>query len=147
MSTRRVAVAAGAVTLVAAGCSSGYEALGTHTAQVLINGSVVAEKPRIRCEQVQWVWFIKSLEQTPGFSAQVQTGETVQARLVRIENLGGFTGSSWNADTTAPATPVGVEADAEVTDGTFIISGTAMGFYNDDPAETTTASFEIRTDC
>ncbi|WP_256736017.1 lipoprotein LpqH [Mycolicibacterium hippocampi] len=28
-----------------------------------------------------------------------------------------------------------------------IISGTAMGYYDDDPAETTTASFEIRTDC
>ena len=60
---------------------------------------------------------------------------------------GGFTGSSWNAETTAPATPVGVEADAEITDGVFTISGTAMGFYQDDPAETTTAEFEIRTDC
>ncbi|WP_370331695.1 lipoprotein LpqH [Mycolicibacterium hippocampi] len=137
----------GAVTLVAAGCSDGYEALGTRTAQVLINGSEVDENPRIQCEQVQWVWFIKSMEQNPGFSAQVRTGETVVARLVRIENLGGFTGSSWNAETTAPAIPAGVEAEAEVTDGTFTISGTATGFYQDDPAESATADFEIRTDC
>ncbi|MGB2918833.1 MAG: lipoprotein LpqH [Mycobacterium sp.] len=147
MSSRRLAIAMGAVTLVAAGCSSGYEALGTRTAQVSINGTEVAENPRIQCEQVQWVWFIKSLQETPGFSAQVHTGDTVVPRLVRIENLGGFTGSSWNAETTAPATPVGVEADAEITDGVFTISGTAMGFYQDDPAETTTAEFEIRTDC
>ncbi|WP_159229318.1 lipoprotein LpqH [Mycolicibacterium vanbaalenii] len=147
MSTSRWAVAMGTVALVVAGCSSSYEALGTRTAEVLINGTEVAEKPRVRCEQVQWVWFIKSLEQTPGFSAQVRTGDAVVARLVRIENLGGFTGSSWNAETTAPATPVGVEAEADIADGTFTISGTAMGFYHDDPAETTTASFEIRTEC
>ena len=143
----RVAFATVTATLLVAGCSSGYEALGTHTARVLINGNEVAERPPVRCEQVQWVWHIKSLEQTPGFSAQVETGVTVDARLVRIENLGGFTGSSWNATATAPSTPTGVEADAEVEDGTFTITGTAMGFYQDDPAETTTADFEIRTDC
>jgi len=137
----------GAMALVATGCASGYEALGTRTAQVSINGTETAENPRIRCEQVQWVWFIKSLEETPGFSAQVRTGETVVARLVRIEDLGGFTGSSWNADITGPAIPVGVEADAEVADGAFTISGTATGFYQDDPAESATAEFEIRTDC
>lgn len=131
------------VTLVATGCSSGFDALGTHTAQVLINGSEVAEQPLVKCRQVQWVWFIESLEPTPGFTAQISTGDTVQARLVRIENLGGFTGGAWDATATAPD----VEADADIIDGTFTIAGTAMGFYHDDPAETTTASFEIRTDC
>ncbi|MGB3351525.1 MAG: lipoprotein LpqH [Mycobacterium sp.] len=133
--------------MVIAGCSSGYEALGTHTARVLINGSDIGDQPPIRCEQSQWVWFIESLRETPGFTAQVSTGDTVQARLVRIDDLGGFTGSSWNAATTAPSTPSGVGVDAELVDGTFTISGTAMGYYDDDPAETTTASFEIRTDC
>ena len=135
------------VPLLAAGCSTSYEALGTHTAHVLVNGSAVAEQPRVRCEQVQWVWFIDSLQETPGFTAQVRTGDAVAARLVRIENLGGFTGSSWNATATAPSTPSDVGTDAEVADGTFTITGTAMGFYQDDPAEIATASFEIRTHC
>ncbi len=135
------------VPLAAAACSTGYEALGTHTAHVLVNGNEVAEQPRVSCEQAQWVWFIDSLQENPGFTAQVRTGDAVTARLVRIENLGGFTGSSWNATVTAPSTPSDVATNAEIVDGTFTITGTAMGFYQDDPAETATASFEIRTDC
>ncbi|MDG5485809.1 lipoprotein LpqH [Mycolicibacterium gadium] len=138
-----VAVATVTTTLAAVGCTSGYEALGTHTARVLINGREIADQRPIRCEQVQWVWFIESLEQTPGFTAQVRTGDTIQARLVRIDTLGGFTGSAWDASVTAPA----VDVDADVMDGTFIITGTATGFYHDDPGETATATFEIRTDC
>ncbi|VEG54359.1 conserved lipoprotein/antigen [Mycolicibacterium aurum] len=135
------------VPLMVAGCSTGYDALGTQTAQVLVNGSMTAEHTRVTCDQVQWVWFIDSVQESPGFTAQVRTGDTVAARLVRIENLGGFTGSSWNAAVTAPSTPSSVGADAEIADGTFTITGTAMGFYQDDPAEIATASFEIRTDC
>ncbi|MGK2853459.1 MAG: lipoprotein LpqH [Microbacteriaceae bacterium] len=134
-----------ATTLLVAGCSSSYEALGTDTARVLINGSEVAEQPAVGCKQVQWVWFIESLQENPGFTAQVRTGETVVALLVRIENLGGFTGSSWN--TTASSTPTAVGADARVVNGTFTITGTAIGSYRDDPTETATARFEIRTDC
>lgn len=130
-------------TLAAAGCSSGYEALGTHTARVLINGNEIEDRPPIRCEQVQWVWFIDTLQPTPGFSAQVRTGGTALALLVRIDKLGGFTGSSWNA--TASAVDVGV--DAKAVNGTFTIAGTALGFFHDDPTETVTANFEIRTDC
>ena len=144
------------VALVAGGCSSGYEALGTHTARVLINGSEIEERPPIRCEQVGWVWFIESLQQKPGFTAQVHTGDTVGARLVRIEDLGGFTGSAWNATapaatataaTAATAVAARVETDATLTEGTFTITGTAVGYYSDDPSETATADFEIRTDC
>ena len=143
----RLAVAIGIVPLVAAGCATTYQALGTHTARVLINGNPVAEQPRVTCEQVQWVWFIKSLQEAPGFTAQVRTGDTVAARRVRIAGLGGFTGSSWNAADPAPSTPPGVGAEAVVADGTVVITGTAMGFYDDDPAEIATATFEIRTDC
>lgn len=138
-----VTIATVTTTLSAVGCTTGYEALGTHTARVLINGTEIGDRPPIRCEQVQWVWFIESLERTPGFTAQVRTGDTIKAELVRIDNLGGFTGSAWNASVTAPA----VETDAKFTTGTFTVTGTAMGFYHDDPAETATASFEIRTDC
>jgi hypothetical protein len=135
------------VPLVLTGCSTSYHALGTHTARVLLNGSEVGDQPRVKCEQTQWVWSIKSVQESPGFTAQIRTGATVEARLIRIENLGGFTGSSWNATVTAPSTPSGVGADADVNGGTFVITGTAMGFYDDDPAETSTATFNIKTDC
>lgn len=135
------------VSLLAAGCSAGYDALGTQTAQVRVNGNVVAERTLVTCDQVQWVWFIESAGESPGFTAQVRTGDTVAAELVRLEDLGGFTGSSWNATVATPSTPSAVGVDAEVADGTFVIVGTAMGWYQNDPAEIATAGFEIRTDC
>ncbi|WP_197376469.1 lipoprotein LpqH [Mycolicibacterium baixiangningiae] len=128
-----------AAALVAAGCSDGYEALGTHTAHVFINGSDIGERPRIRCEQVQWVWYIETLQDAPGFTAQVSTGERVEPRAVQIDNLGGFTGSFWDVT-------VG-SADAEITDGTVIVEGTAEGFYHENPSDRASATFEIRTDC
>lgn len=143
----RRALGLAAAALVASGCSTGYEALGTRTAHVMVNGVEISDQLRVTCEQVQWVWFIDSIQESPGFTAQVRTGADVDARLVRIENLGGFTGSAWNATVRAPSTPPAVEADAKVVRGTFEISGAAMGFYQDDPAEISTATFEIRTDC
>ncbi|ULE34509.1 lipoprotein LpqH [Mycobacterium sp. IDR2000157661] len=131
--------AAGAAVLVVSGCSSGYKAIGTHTAVVQINGVEVGEPLPVRCEQVRWDWRIETLEETPGFTALVQTGDTVVARGVMLERLGGFTGSYWDGT-------VG-SADAEVTNRTFRVTGTAKGYYLRDPSDTTTAEFVIRTDC
>ncbi|MCV7047943.1 lipoprotein LpqH [Mycobacterium frederiksbergense] len=142
-----VPLSALAVTVLVAGCASDYQALGTHTARVLINGTEVEERLAVACDQVQWVWFIESTQDEPGFTAQVRTGATVDGRLVRLQSLGGFTGSSWNTTGATPSTATDVRVDAEVTDGTFTISGIAIGSYDDDPTETTTADYEIRTDC
>lgn len=130
---------AGTAALVVSGCSSGYEALGTHAAAVQINGVDVGERLPVRCEQVRWDWRIETLGETPGFTALIQTGDTVIARGVVLEQLGGFTGSYWDGT-------VG-SADAEVTDRTFRVTGTAKGYYQRDSSETTTAEFVIRTDC
>jgi len=142
-----VPLSALAVAVLVAGCASDYQALGTHTARVLINGTEVEERLAVACDQVQWVWFIESTQDEPGFTAQVRTGATVDGRLVRLQSLGGFTGSSWNTTGATPSAATDVRVDAEVVDGTFTISGTATGSYDDDPAETTTADYEIRTDC
>lgn len=133
-----VAAMSGAL-LVASGCSDGYAALGTHTATVFINGAELDERPRIRCEQIQRNWYIETLKDAPGFTAQIRTGDDVIARGVQIEQLGGFTGSFWDGTVGA--------ADAEVVDGTFRVSGSAEGYYLHDPSENTTAEFLIRTDC
>ena len=134
-----VAAAAAVVGLTASGCSDGNAALGTHTAQVLINGVDIGERPRIRCEQVQWVWYVETLRDTPGFSAQVQTGETVEPRAVQIEGLGDFTGSYWDGTIGAAA--------ASIVEGTLMLTGTAEGYYHDAPKEDASARFAIRTDC
>ncbi|MCF6386118.1 lipoprotein LpqH [Mycobacterium sp. MBM] len=131
-----------AVILTATGCSAaGHEVRGTDIARVTINGSEIGEPLVVGCNQAQWVWFIESTQDAPGFTAQVRTGASVDGLLVRLQGLGGFTGSAWNA------TGADTRVDAEVTDGTFTISGTATGSYDDDPAATATANFEIRTNC
>lgn len=138
---RRSAVLAAVVVAASAatGCSAGYSALGTHTAEVLINGVDIGERPRIRCEQVEWIWYVETLRETPGFGAQVQTGETVEPRVVQIDDLGNFTGSFWEGTIGA--------ASASIVDGTLILTGTAEGYFHDAPKEKATALFAIRTDC
>lgn len=131
--------AVAAAMLLVSGCSSGYAALGTRTAAVSLNGNDIGERPAIECEQNRWNWYIETVEESPGFVVQMQTGDSVIARGVQIENLGGFTGSYWDGT-------VG-SADAEVTDRTFRVTGTAKGYYQRDSSETTTAEFVIRTDC
>jgi hypothetical protein len=138
---RRFAVLATAVATASAatGCSSGYSALGTHTAEVLINGVDIGDRPRIRCEQVEWVWYVETLRETPGFGAQVKTGETVEPRALQIDDLGNFTGSFWEGTIGA--------ASASIVEGTLILTGTAEGYFHDAPREKATARFAIRTDC
>lgn len=135
----RFAAVVAAAALAVTGCSDGYKALGTHTAQVLIDGVDVGERLRVRCEQVQWVWHVRTLREEPGFRAQVQTGETVEPRAVQIANLGNFTGSYWTGTVGAAA--------ASIVEGTVMLTGTAEGYFHDSPKEATTARFAIRTDC
>jgi ipoprotein LpqH len=126
------------VALAVAGCSTGSKALGTHTAQVSINGKDEGLS-KVDCEQVQWVWHIESLKDTPGFTAQVRTGDSVKPRAVQIHDVGGFTGSFWDLT-------VG-DAEATVDNGTFTITGTAEGYYHTAPNERSSARFRIETDC
>lgn len=125
--------------LILTSCSSGYAALGTHTSEVLIDGESIGKRLPVRCEQTQWNWKISTLQSTPGFIAHVQTGADVIARGLQIKQLGGFTGSFWDGN-------VG-EATASIEDGTVEVTGTALGYYERDPAEQATAHFLIRTDC
>ena len=128
-------------TAAIAGCGSGAKLLGTHTAEVTINGKNSGREYRITCEQLpSWYWTITTLEEEPGFTAMVRTGgETASAESVQIRNLGGFTGSYF---------PNGVgDAEARLAGKIFTITGSAVGFTAQEPDKTTTAHFSIRTDC
>jgi ipoprotein LpqH len=138
---RSVVVAAGALLVAAgvAGCGSPPPALGTHTAQVTINGRDTGEAHPVACSQFGWDWKIETLDEAPGFTAMFETGNTLTAESVEIRDLGGFTGSYWRYT-------VG-DAEARVVGDAFTLIGTAVGYTSDEPDETASASFTIKTDC
>lgn len=133
-----IAVIAAAVLMISTGCSSGVNALGEHLLHLRVNEHDVGAYP-VHCSQVQSLWRLETLEQTPGVVAQVNTEDSIEALSVQINNLGGFTGTYWEGTTG--------EADASLVDGKFTITGTAVGFFHDDPGERTSAPFEISTEC
>ncbi len=75
----------------------------------------------------------------PAVYAMVSNAEDLQVRLLRITELGGFTGSY----------DQGLQGEAAVTmtDRTYDIDGTAAGFDNDNPSFRTTNSFHVKIAC
>jgi ipoprotein LpqH len=134
-----VAAVAGALLAAVAGCASQPPALGTHSAQVTINGQDTGRDHRVTCSQFGWDWKVETLEETPGFMAMFQAGDTLIAEAVEIRKLGGFTGSYWRYT-------VG-DAEVGVTGGIFTLTGTAVGYTSQEPDERATATFTIKTDC
>jgi hypothetical protein len=127
-------VAAGAV-----GCSSPPAALGTHDAKVIINGEATNALQPVTCYQTGDAWTIETLDKEPGFTATIRLGDTVTAQTVDIRNLGNFTGTYWDDN-------LG-KASAKVSQNKYTISGEAQGAFADKPNQSTSAQFEITTDC
>ncbi len=138
MKRRFLAAAVGLVAVVA-GCSSPPAALGTHDAKVLINGKATNALQPVTCYQTGQAWTIETLDKEPGFTATVKLGDTVTPDTVDIRNLGNFTGTFWNDN-------LG-KAQAKVSNGKFNVSGEAKGAFADKPNQSTTATFDITTDC
>ncbi|POX89455.1 hypothetical protein C3476_26350 [Mycobacterium kansasii] len=138
----RVVNATAAVSVIAAvitGCSSeSHAGVEARTIKVLINGSDTGHH-LVDCTQVRWLWTLKTLTDDPGLTAQVETGGDVVAKLVQINNIGGFTGT-FGQDITGAA-------QASFRNGTFKVVGTAVGWYHDKPGERSSARFEIITAC
>lgn len=138
MKTRRAATAL-AVVATACGCAAPPPALGTRTAQVLINGKNTGSVHQVECSQAGWTWLVDSPGESSGFNAAFQTGAAMAAHSVQIRDLGGFTGSFWEGT-------VG-DGDVSIQNQKFTISGTAHGFFADKPTAEATAKFEITTAC
>ncbi|MBS1694932.1 MAG: lipoprotein LpqH [Actinobacteria bacterium] len=135
----RAAIAAAAVAVGVAGCAAPPAALGNRSATVTINGKTTGPAHPVECSQAGWTWLIDSPGEKSGFSAAVQSGATMTANSVQIRDLGGFTGSFWEGT-------VG-DAEASVNGGMFTITGTAHGFFADNPTGEANATFEITTAC
>lgn len=138
----RLVAGLAAVTVIAgiSGCSVKPPALGGSTATVTINGTNAGGTQQVRCSQTGWSWFIESLDgEKSGFKASFNTSAQPRADSVQIHNLGGFTGTYW-------AGTVG-QAEANVANGIYTISGTAEGAFTDNPTDDVTATFRIEADC
>ena len=134
--------AAAALFVAAAGvaaCSPPPAALGTHDAKVIIDGEATNALQPVSCYQTGEAWTIETLDKEPGFTATIRLGDTVTAQTVDIRNLGNFTGTFWDDN-------LG-KASAKVTQNKYTISGEAKGAFADKPNQSTTAQFQITTDC
>jgi len=134
-----VAVVGSVVVLGVAGCSTPEPALGGTTATVSLDGSDTGGAHAVRCRQTGWSWYIDTPEKENGFTAVLETDGGITAKSVDFRGFGGFTGSFW-------ADNIG---DAEVTgaDGSYTITGTADGTFDDKPSDKVSAKFRIQASC
>jgi ipoprotein LpqH len=138
MQTRHITVAA-ALVVGLAGCGGQPPALGGATANVSIDGRDTGNPHVVLCSQTGWSWIIETPDKGKGFSAVIDTGDTITARSVDFRDFGGFTGTFW-ADNIGKAEATGVG-------GKYTITGSVDGSYTDNPSNAVTATFRIEADC
>ncbi|CRZ14525.1 hypothetical protein BN2156_01375 [Mycolicibacterium neworleansense] len=128
-----------ALGLVASACATptGSPA-DAHTARVVINNQEMPTTYTVQCTQLSWLWTIETVPQEPGFTAIVQTGGTVEPKVMRIQGLTGFTGS---AQAQAPDTQASIEGT------TFHLSGTAHGSFADRPTKPADVQYRVEAHC
>ena len=139
MEIRHIAVAAAVLVAGLAGCSSQPPALGSETAKVTIDGKDTGNPHAVRCSQTGWAWTIETPDKTKGFTAVLDTGDTVSAKSVDFHDIGGFTGSYW-------ADKIG-KAEVSGVGGKYTITGSADGSYTDNPSNAVTTTFRIEASC
>jgi lipoprotein LpqH len=139
MKRRFAAAAVLLVAIGAAGCSSAPAALGNHDAKVMINGKATNALQPVVCTQTGQSFEIQTVDKEPGFTATIRLGDTLTAQTVDIRNLANFTGTYWDDN-------LG-KAQAKVSQGKFNVSGEAKGSFADKPNQSTTATFDITTNC
>lgn len=139
MDNRLAAVAAAVLLAGVAGCSSPPSALGGTTAKVTINGQSTGGPHAVRCSQTGWSWTIETPDDARGFTAVVDTGDTVTAQSVDFRDFGGFTGTFWKGN-------IG-DAEVSTAGGKYTIDGSADGSFTDNPSNAVTATFRIEAHC
>lgn len=140
MDSRFVAVVSAVIVVGVAGCSAPPSGLGESTAEVTIDGRDTGGPHTVRCTQTGWSWLIETPgDAESGFSATISTGDTVTPDSVTFNDFGGFSGTFWDAK---PA-----KAEANVSDGTFVVSGTAQGAFTDKPLDEVDVPFKVEADC
>jgi hypothetical protein len=139
MEIRHIAVAAAVLVAGLAGCSSQPPALGGTTAKVTIDGKDTGNPHAVHCSQTGWAWTIETPDKTKGFTAVLDTGDTVSAKSVDFHDFGGFTGSYW-------VDKIG-KAEVSGVGGKYTITGSADGSFTDNPSKAVTTTFRIEASC
>lgn len=111
---------------------------GSHTARVFIDDQEMPTAYPVQCTQTSWMWTIETEPQTPGFTAILQAGGSVEPKVMRIRDLTGFTGS---AQAEAPDTHAGID------NTTFQFSGTAHGSFADRPTKPAQVRYRVEAHC
>jgi ipoprotein LpqH len=140
MFNRIVAVAATVAVAVLGACTPRPQTPLAGTASVTINGNA-AKFNIVNCSQVEWYRTIRIGGDLSGVTVAVdERREPVTAESVRIQNLGGFTGTYSQGDGSDAA-------NISLSNGKFTITGTAHGYKVDKPGEPATATFKIVATC
>ncbi|MFV8164543.1 lipoprotein LpqH [Mycobacterium sp. 134] len=128
-----------AVALAATACAApAGSPADANTARVFIDDQEMPTSYKVQCTQISWLWTIETEPQTPGFTAIIQTGGTVEPKVMRIRDLTGFTGG---AQAGAPDTQAGID------DTKFHFSGTAHGSFADRPTKPAEVRYRVEARC
>jgi len=130
---------------VTAGCSSDQAAparpgvLPPGTAVLTVDGKDVGTTYSVRCESIDWMTRIHTDVQAAGVSAMLSNANKLRAEFVRLQDLGGFTGSYERE----------LQGEAAVTmiGPTYHITGAAQGFNHAQPTRLKSETFSITVSC
>ncbi|VEG38235.1 conserved lipoprotein/antigen [Mycolicibacterium flavescens] len=140
---------AAAIVLTPTACSSSPDdytppkgELVAGTAQVSVNGNDEGTTDAVQCDTTGYLTTITTGDETSGLTAMVSNQEALTVESVRINNLGGFTGS-YTAGVGATSEP----AEVSMTGRTYDISGEADGFDTDNPSFRANGTFSVQVSC
>lgn len=145
MKHRIVGVTAAALVIGGiAGCSSPPPikakrgTLPPGTAQLSVSDADAGSTQAVRCTDIAWSTIITTGDDRSGTTVMVSSEKKLSVESVQIRNINGFTGN-YN---------VGLEGNASValTDATYHITGSALG-YEPTSIAPTTRPFAIKVAC
>jgi lipoprotein LpqH len=145
MNDRFIACAT-AVAAVLGGCS-GQDAtaprppgsLPAGTAEIGLDGAGLGKTNDVSCTTAGAVTTINTGDESAGTTSSVDSSDELTVQYAEMRNIDGFTGSFW-AD-------LGSQAEVNMTEGTFHITGTATGFDDSNPSARASKTFSIRVSC
>jgi hypothetical protein len=108
------------------------------TAHLTIDGKEAGSTGAVHCDAIESLLTIKTGDDAAGSTAMVSQKEKLAVEFVRIRNLNGFSGD-YNLNLDGSAT-------VALTDNTYDISGTVLGFGSTSLAPTT-KPFTIKVAC
>jgi ipoprotein LpqH len=109
------------------------------TARITIDGKDAGTTTSVECGAVGSRTTIRTGDETSGVTILLSDQSRLTVELVRIRNLDGFSGD-YNAG-------LGDQATAALTESTYHISGTALGYRSPESIAVATQPFAVEVTC